>query len=308
MKIARLHISGLRHPREVALSAPEDVVRVAEPVELRATADATAILAATLGGPGLHLAALGLGPSGPTGRAPEVLEDLDPLAVDDLVYPGEPRTIRVKVELIPDPPLFRTLREHAARDGRLLSALGAGGALHIHVGWLFDRDGRAVSPSVLQLAVGDVAFPTQERERPLWLGPFLAGLAPRFGGVPDRTPEALGEHLLAASTSPHGATRAGWARLVEALAAPPFNLGRAELVRRDGRASLAFGPDLVPLRAHGPLAHLSVSLAAAALIDAPDILVAPSVLPADHPLWDWAIDRVRGEHATLDQLWLPGTA
>ena len=90
----------------------------------------------------------------------------------------EGRTVRVDLTLEPDPPLFRRLREQAARDPRLAPALASGGALHLSVGALFARSLDAVALSLDRFAVGEVVLSRSEGGR--FLDQTLASLGARF--------------------------------------------------------------------------------------------------------------------------------
>ncbi len=91
---------------------------------------------------------------------------------------AEGRTVRVDLAIEPDPPLFRRLREQAARDPRLAPALASGGVLHLSVGALFARSLDAVALSIDRFAVGDVVLSRAEGGR--FVEQTLASLGARF--------------------------------------------------------------------------------------------------------------------------------
>lgn len=107
------------------------------------------------------------------------------------------RTIRVDLTVAPDPPLFRELREQAAREPRLAPALAEGASLHLSVGALFTRSLDAVALSVDRIAVGSVGLTLSDGNR--WVRRLLRGLGPRFHRHDPQDP--VGELALSALTS-----------------------------------------------------------------------------------------------------------
>src|SRR5690606_28615667 len=96
-----------------------------------------------------------------------------------------------------------------------------------------------------------------------------------------------------------------WRRLSRALAEPPFGCGALELVN-PSRPSAAFGEELRRARQLGPAAARALRLVAAALLDAPDVLVLDE--PVAPPVREWLRARTDGPDATLEQVLIVGEA
>lgn len=91
---------------------------------------------------------------------------------------GPDRTLQVEVDLHLDPPLYGELRQQAAREPRLVTALASGGQLRLGVGALFNRSLDAVALSIDRIAVGDV--PISEADRVRWADRLLRRVAARL--------------------------------------------------------------------------------------------------------------------------------
>lgn len=155
---------------------------------------------------------------------------------------GDGRTVRVDLTLEPDPPLFRRLREQAAREPRLAPALAGGGVLHLSVGALFARSLDAVALSVDRFSLGDVVLSTSESQR--WVSKVLSSLGSRFHRHDPAEP--LGPLALDALTSFDRHDRYGqWASALEPEG-PSLRVvqgpGEAPLVLADERLLDRWGP------------------------------------------------------------------
>ena len=311
MRIEGLAIEGLRHApgwtwdglgASVALPAP--------PVGI-AISDGLALVVAALDASRADGILEKRGLRGPEAELllddhgmPEQVVGLDPIEVEALLDPSAGRKVVVQLDIALDPPLFGQLREESMRDPRMLAALGEDPTVQIRVGWLFSADHSAASIGVLELKVADTAFPTGRNERARWIDPLLKGLGTRIGHVGrTRSTTEVTARLLQASLSPDPALRARYARLREAMALAPFDLGRLELVGQPDALQPCFGEDLVRVRQLGPRALRALRVASAALLDAPDVLVVEDGAAA--PWSDWLEGLTEGDDATLEQVfWL----
>ncbi|MCB9680028.1 MAG: hypothetical protein H6733_01025 [Alphaproteobacteria bacterium] len=317
MLLTSVRVEGLASAPDVAfealdavqaLSSPDDGVPVgallADGLALAQSALAPSTAPA-------RLAALDLTTAATTTLLDETLLDeveaLDPHGVAALVAPGVHRHVVVHLHLRPDPPLFRRLRDLAARDPRLLAALSSDGTLHVRVGWLFNRAGTHASVTVLAFHVGEERFPTARADRPAWMLDVLETLGTRLYAVPSHTDEAtLAAAFHDALLSPSADTRAAAHRALHALAEPPFDLGALSVVQQGpGRLRLAVGDTLDGLRHWGALGLRAAQLAWVVHVVRPDVLLLEA--PGD-PAWRaWLEQAVTGPEATLEQVLLVGT-
>ncbi len=273
-----------------------DVERLAEVVELAASAlDRGRLLGAAarlaLAGPGTAV--------GGDEKDPDLV-GLDGAAVGRVIDPGR-RAVTIELALGLDPTLYGRLREQAPREPRIAQALAASAPLTVKVGWFFSRDHATGAPSVLSVRLGEVAFETVGKDRP----PFLAELLPELGRRlrvtdPFAAPPELARRLLRAATSPDPAERAGWAKVREVAAGPPFSLPSLELVERGGRTDLCFGPELRSWRRAGRGAVDAVRWLAAAYLDRPDLLVLAEPVP--DAVLEWWRARLEAPDAPVEQV------
>jgi hypothetical protein len=217
------------------------------------------------------------------------------------------RAVTIDATLALDPPLYGRLREHAARDPRMVTALGHEPSVRVKVGWLVSRDRSSLNPAVLMVRVGDVGFETQGKDRPAWLPELLVELGGRFGRVDGAIDaDTLAERLLAAQTSPDPERRAAAVRLADALVATPFSLPRPEVVRAGARVELAFGPELLRARQLGRDAVDAVRLAEAAFLARPDVLVVSDTVPVgegEGAVKRWLAALPERDEAPVEQVW-----
>lgn len=239
----------------------------------------------------------------------EQVVGLDAAAVASLLHDARERKAFVAVSLALDPVLYGRLREESLRDPRVVTALGQDPTLGLKVGWLFTRDLTAGSVTVLDVRVGDLSFPVNSSERPAWMSGLLREVGSRFARpVCDEPHEQLAHRLLDAMLSPRPERRAAWQRLSAACREAPFGFGALQLVQTptrargagEGGAAVAFGDELTPLRRYGPDAARRLRVAAAALLDAPDVLILDE--PLDASLRDWVVSCTTGPDATLEQV------
>ena len=199
---------------------------------------------------------------------PEQLDQLDPVAVQAILAPGARRALKVDLELHLDPPLFGRLREHAAREPRVVTALADRPTIQLSVGALFTLSLDTMAIHLDGFAVGNQRFPTHGKDRPAWLNRFLASLRGRFHrfDLEDDFPE----QLLDAATSREG--HAAYAAWQSALApdGPSLRVARGA----DDRPIL-LGDDQ-PMRRYGQAGQDRASLAAAIHLSGADILWAES--------------------------------
>lgn len=307
MYVTRLRIEGLR-------GAPEEhselsrVVSMPRGVARCAIADGLVLLASALDPRALWgFDTLGWSDAPErVGDEDPQIQGLDPAAVGAAIAPGV-QAITIEAGLHLDPPLFGQLRAQAARDPRMVTALGQRPVLYAKVGWLLNQDRSAASPAILGIRVGDVAFETSGKERPAWLPSLSRDLAGRFARTTPLEPVgAAALRGLVASLSPDPEARAGWRQVVEVLQQPPFSLPEPGLVRIDGDVQLVFGPALHRVRQIGREAWDALRIVEAALLSRPDVLVIDEVVSPEVARWLAALPEA--EQAPIEQVWIPGGA
>ncbi len=311
MYVTRSKADGLRdalpewseHDRVVELPAGPDPARCA-------LADSLVLFAAALhDDPGRLLVGLEWGVLERVGDADLgdlELHGLNPAVVQGMVEPGH-HSITVDVELQLDEPAFAQLRRHAARDPRLVTALGQRPALSVKVGWLFNGDYTVATPSTLGVRVGDVAFETVGRERPPWLPEVLGAIGNRFLRTdPFEPPFMLAERLRSAMMSHDPERRRRFAELVHLFGEPPFDTGRGApsfgIAEYDRVPFLVFGEGLHRLRQVGRATGDALRVAAAAWIDRPDVLVVTE--PVSAGVLDWLRALPELDDAPVEQVWV----
>ncbi len=292
MRLSAITLEGLAGASTLAREGFEAVHAQAAGPESGALADGLSLLRAaldperTLG----EVRRLGLGTSESatliSDGAVEQVEQLDPAGVADLIADSTHRHLTVEAAFAPDPLLFRTLRDLAAREARLTTALGQGGQIRVRVGWLFNRSGTHASVSVLSLQVGDERFTTTRTDRPAWVPALLVDMSRRVHRVDTTMDEAaLALAWQAALLAPDRARRGHAEQALASLAKEPFNLEGASLVLREGRPRLGFGPKLLSARAVGAHALLAARWAYAAYVERPDVLVVDHAGPSGAVEW-----------------------
>lgn len=296
MYISAIEVQGLRDLPRFTARDLDRVVTVRGPgPAATALGDAIELFFAALSAPALlrflHRVEL-LQPD----EQPEILGEPHPVqaswrdrkAAEFQVVQGE-RSRTVTLELALDPPLFRTLSDQAAREPRLASALGAGGAVRISVGALLATSMDAMALTLSGFEVAGERFPTSEAERPAWMKHFLATLVHRFHRAETPGQADLPRRVLdvALSRDRHAAFQ-GWQRAL----AP--HLGQVRPALGPGGRPELLADDL-PLRRHGPAAVARAALAADAWLHAADVLWVD-----DGP--DWIEQGVEGEDSPLEQV------
>jgi len=315
MYLTSLEIHGLRHVDGLVMPDLGQVVLLPPPPVGVAVADALTLVRATLEAGATEDALRRLAVIGPDEEVDLVREGgfvvqaawSDPTGIAALVDPEAGRRLTVEVGLHLDPPLYGRLRELAVREPRLVTALGQGPSLGVKVGWLFTRDLCTASLSLLQVRVGQSAFPTGG-DRPGWLSAILPTVGGRFGRLDwQEGVHSIGTRLLEAALGPDPERRAAVGRTSEALAGPPFSLGELELVRLGDQVLPCFGKELTRVRQLGSAALAALRLVSAVCVDAPDVLVVEEAW--DEGVRDWLEACTTGEAATLEQVVLvPGRA
>jgi len=286
-----------------------------------AIADALSIVSASLDGDRIAppLRTLGLLHGG---EVVDVVEEnglpvqfrvFDPASVSALVDLERTRQLSVRVRFTVDPPLYGRLRELAAREPRLVTALGQDPRIRLKVGWLFSQDLGVVAIGVTEVAIGGVMFPGSGPERPSWMGPLLKDLAGRFARVDGGEPiDAVTRRLYEASLASDPAVRARYLRTAAALGEAPFGLGALGWVRSRGLPEARLGSALLGLRQVGPAGAEALRLVEAVHQRAPDVLVveAPGAAQRDpKAVREWLAHATEGDGATLEQVFLvPGGA
>lgn len=292
MIIRGLGVRGLTGLRELRVEGLDRVVRVGGPPRARqALFEALDLALSALDGPALPLR----GVPASADEHGQVEIGLPP-AVRARV--GDDRTLKVRLDIELDPPLFGRLRELAVRDPEIVDHLGANVSLVL--GWVFTADFELCTPSVLSFRIGDFVV---DAERP-WRAEFLAALNGRGAG-----PRTGFVHRIAqASTSPDPALRARHAALVRALSAAPFGLPELHVVRSGEHTYLALGPELAPLPAHGASSEAAVVLAERVFCGADVLLLDRPTAAMERPraVRHWLEKQATADGSALEQVFLFG--
>ncbi len=309
MRVDAMAIEGFRHTHNAQAAEMEAIQPLPAPPVGTSFADALDLVVAALSpsrAPAV-LARLQLGDACEITEKAGLVDEvagLDADGVRTLTDDLPVRRLLIRLSLEPDPPLYRTLRDGASRDPRILTALAGGAQLKLQVGWLFNQAGTHATPGVLSFRVGDVPFPLEDKDRPPWLPGLLGSIASRIHRLdPTASTDELAPAFLEHTLSHDLELRTRAALAMRMAAHAPFNLGQLHLVRHGAGVRMAFGDELVDQRLLGPDALQALRWLHAAVVLAPDVLVAP----APPPGWTkWLNDRIEGEHATLEQVLLVG--
>ncbi len=226
-----------------------------------------------------------------SGRLPDGLPAIDPLAARALVDPNGDRAMRVSVELRLDPPQFGVLREFAAREPLLGVALASRPTVTVSVGALFGIDFDALAISLTGFRVGEQEFPVHGAERPAWIETFLVGLAGRFHRF-DLGDDIASDLFTAVTSRDRHEAYCRWQRALQPEG--PF----LRVSCGPGDEPLVLGDDL-PMRRYGQAGLDRVALAGAIHLSGADVLWAES----EEALLQNAVD---GDSSPLEQVFCVG--
>lgn len=318
MYLTALQIEGFRGsergaPQRAPLAAEAHIVALPEGLPGCVFADAITLFSAALAASGGHGSAGLLDAAKLLGFAKQSteiagqgadaeLQGLSSSAVASVVADGQ-RSITIEAQIALDPPLFGKMREHAARDPRMVTALGQDPAVRLKVGWLFSKDRTNATPSVLFLRVGDVSFELSGKERPIWVPDLLSDLGRRFvRSDPFEPVERLAERWHEALLSPDPAIRRGLARASAALMRPPFSLPPVGLLREpSGAAEIALGDELLRIRQLGRSAGDALRIVLDTFVKGPDVLVLDE--PLSPTLLQWLSELLDADASPVEQVW-----
>jgi len=206
-------------------------------------------------------------------------------------------TLTVSLTLQLDPPAYGRLRREAVRDPRLVDALAEGPQLVVRIGARFSPAFDALALDPLAFVVGDAAFPIAGADRPVWLTPFLRGLAGRCwrGTV---APEVWAERTRSWAMGDQLMVR----RALAALRTSPAELPDV-IILPDG-LGVVEGERLVPLAAYGAGPSQAVGLVGAVHLSRADILLVDDPPPG----WAaWFAAQAEVDGSPLEQVVLLGT-
>jgi len=274
--IVSVQVRGFRDLPSASLTELDRQVRLVGPAPaVTALGDAIELGFAALSQARMHrlavrwgLLADGLPPDAPEGALADEVLDCDPIAAAAILAPDARRALRVSLELHLDPPLFGQLRDHAAREPRVVTALAERPTIRLAVGALFTTSLDAMAVHIDEFSVGDVRFPVHGKDRPQWLGSFLRGLKDRFHrfDLGDDLPDEL---LDAATSRDRHEAYVGWQSAL-LPSGPRLRVARGT----DDRPTL-LGDDL-PLRRFGQSGIDRAALAASVHLSGADIFWAES--------------------------------
>jgi hypothetical protein len=309
MYLTGLHIEGFRGAEQWSHEGSSRLIALPKGRIGCAIADAISLFGAGFGGTGLLALAQRLGWAGPettvVGQGSDAeLQGLRAPAVAAVVTPGA-RTVTIEGVLALDPPLFGQLREHAARDPRMVTALGQKPSVRIKVGWLFSKDRTNAHASVLFLRVGDVAFELAGKDRPMWVPELLTDVGRRFARTdPFEGPAEVAKRWVEATISPDPIVRQGLNKAITSLRAEPFGLPAPGLLQSGashGDIEVVFGEELSRVRQLGRFAHDALRITYAAYVLRPDVLVVDELISAE--LKDWFLALTEADDAPVEQIW-----
>lgn len=297
MIIRGLGVRGLSGLAEVRVEELGRVVRVGGPPRARQALYEALSLALGALNPGDVSAFLAMGIG--------AIDDEGQIAIGDPAAMrarlGPERSLKVRLDIELDPPLFGKLRELAVRDPDLVDAIGA--PLILTWGWVFTNDFEFASQSRLSIRLGDLKM---DEER-VWLPEFLRLLERR--GAAWRTGDLDEPAIRAADRSPEASQRAAAASMRSALRRPPWSLPELHVVDTEAGGFLALGDDVVPLSAWGGDAGVGVGLCQAVHLDPAEILVLrePSAgTERPRAVRNWLVQQVEATGSPLEQIWLFG--
>ena len=213
-----------------------------------------------------------------------------------VLVPASDHLVTVGITISLDPPQFGKLRRLAARDSRLVDALGEGARLTLRVGARLSPALDALALDPLGFILGNQAFPIAGADRPAWMTPFLLGLSGRLmrGRL---APSVWGER--ARSYQPE--EQRALARALQALRDAPASLGEA-VALPDGPAVFDGGA-LVPIRHLGHAAEEAAGLVGAVFLSGAEVLVVERPLPGFEV---WLADQAEADGSPLEQVLLFG--
>lgn len=218
MYIVALDIDGFADLPHARLAGLERVVRLQPGPQATAVGDALDLLFSALDPLAASRFAWRLGLVGSSQDVeveghplPTQLAWEDEEAALGLVADREHPQLLVEATLALDPPLFGFLRGHAARDPRLVTALGARPELRIKVGAAFTRSLDLLALNVHRVTIGEAEFVLNGNDMPTWMGELLRLCAGRFarGPLEERLPELA---LAAAESRTRYAGYQAWTR------------------------------------------------------------------------------------------------
>lgn len=272
---------------------PRALAAVSDALLLLGAVSDRAALATLLSGWGVENPELqgGLLPEGATWSGP-------PLAAAVAEADG---LLRVSGTIRLDPPLYGRLRKLAARDPRLVDALGADATLTLKVGARFSPGYDAVAVDLLAFLVGNESFPVAGKDRPDWLPSLLAALSGRIGRAP--LPES--GWVDRARRWDAASQRALRHALAELGRVPTGPAGKLDLLVMPEGLAVLDGDRVVPLRQYGPEVSVAAGLVGAVHLSGAEVLILHH--PPKSPRWRrWLAAQAEADGSALEQLVILG--
>jgi hypothetical protein len=229
----------------------------------------------------------------------------DPSAVRSVLADGEPRKVVVSADVDLDPPLFGTLRAHAARYPRLVAALGQHPSVRVKVGWLFNRDCSAASITVHSVHIGETDFAVHDGEP--WLLQLLSALGSRFARIQRPREEAhAGAWLASYGLSEQADRRSRYEACAAQLTEPAFGVEQLSIIADRGAFYPGFTREMSRARQVGGQALSALTLVGECFLTRPDVLLVDCAAGAGVGIRPWLEQVLSADNAPIEQVFWVG--